>query len=406
MTVTTAGAFSGKLILGSEAARSFTGAFALSFDGTGALTAAPTTTVVIPGTKTAPPVTLNFTLTIIAPVTPTDPPTTILTSATIAYRADSVGFTAWRNNFAATAVAGVSKLPTAYLNQTVAAVPKPIPTLYNFAFTHALIGNADVPQGAGYASFTVSTSGGYTYAGRTADGEGVAGAYWVGPTGQLFVFAPYKVASQGSLLGQLQIELGTSVDNNDISGSLDWVRPANPAATHRLYKAGFGLPGTPVITPIALTAFGGRFVEQSTTTGTVFGNTAPTTANLEFSEDGDFSPVPADSDVTTATNPDLIGITVNAGTKLVAPAITAATKITPVHKTGAITGGGSLVDGTLKRPFTFQGLMIRVRTSGLGIEPRTTETYGTGYFILNQIPVGAEKPTTSPQRSGIFSFKD
>jgi hypothetical protein len=47
-----------------------------------------------------------------------------------------------------------------------------------------------------------------------------------------------------------------------------------------------------------------------------------------------------------------------------------------------------------------------VRTSGLGIEPRITETYGTGYFILDQIPVGAEKPTTSPQRSGIFSFKD
>ena len=89
--------------------------------------------------------------------------------------------------------------------------------------------------------------------------------------------------------------------------------------------------------------------------------------------------------------------------------ITAATKITPVQRTGALSGTGTLVDGTLKRRLTFQGLMIRVRTSPLG-EPRAEDYYGTGYFILDQIPntttVPPEKPTTSPQRSGIFSFQN
>jgi uncharacterized delta-60 repeat protein len=402
MTVTTAGSFSGSLTMGGEAARKFAGAFNLNLDANGLLIGSPSASVSLPGTKTAPPVTLNFSLGIVAATVVGEPPVTVLHSATIVYQAHSVGFSAWRNNFAAKVVDGVSKLPTAYQG------------LYNVGFVlpdgpSTLIANPAVPQGAGYATFTVSASGAYTLATRTADGEKLTGSYWVGPTGQLFIYqALYTTVPKGSLLGTLQIELGATADDNDVSGSLDWVRPKNTKATHRLYKDGFGLPGTPVVTSVALTALGGRFIEQSATAGTVFGSTAPTTANLEFSEDGEFSPTPADSDVTTFTNPDLIGITVNAGTKLVQPVITAATKITPTHKTGAITGTGTLIDngGALKRKLVFQGLMIRVRTSGLGIEPRITETYGTGYFILDQIPVGAEKPTTSPQRSGIFSFKD
>jgi hypothetical protein len=204
----------------------------------------------------------------------------------------------------------------------------------------------------------------------------------------------------------MQIELGNTAEDNDISGAFDQVRPPN--AKSRLYKAGFGLAGTPVVTPVALTAFGGRFIEQPAATGTVFGPeaTVPTTANLEFSEDGEFDPAPAENDVNTLTNPDLIGLTVNAGSKVVPLASAAATKITPTHKTGAVSGSGTLVDGSLKRKLTFQGLMIRVRTSGLGVLPRTTDYRGTGYFILDQKPVGTEKPTTSPQLSGIFIFQD
>jgi uncharacterized delta-60 repeat protein len=399
MTVTTAGSFSGSLTMGGDAARKFTGAFILNLDANGILIGAPAAaTISLPGTKTAPPVTLDFALGIVDAAVPGDPPVTLLQAATISYQTHSVGFSAWRNNFGSKVVANVSKLPTAYQG------------LYNFAFMlpdGPLVTNPDVPQGSGYASFTVSNTGAYSLAGRTADGEKLTGSYWVGPEGQLFLYqALYTTVPKGSLLGTMQIELGNTAEDNDISGAFDQVRPPN--AKSRLYKAGFGLAGTPVVTPVALTAFGGRFIEQPAATGTVFGPeaTVPTTANLEFSEDGEFDPAPAENDVNTLTNPDLIGLTVNAGSKVVPLASAAATKITPTHKTGAVSGSGTLVDGSLKRKLTFQGLMIRVRTSGLGVLPRTTDYRGTGYFILDQKPVGTEKPTTSPQLSGIFIFQD
>lgn len=401
MTVTTAGSFSGNLTMGGDASRKFVGTFNLNLDDNGVLIGAPTATVSLLGTKTAPPVIISFTLGIVDAGVPGDPPVTTLQSATISYQAHSADFNAWRNNFAKSAVAGVSSLPTAYQG------------LYNIGFVlpdgaSSLITNVDVPQGAGYASFNVSPTGTYSLVGRSADGEKLTGSYWVGPTGQLFLYqAFYTTVPKGSLLGNMQIETPTNPVDNDVSGNVDWVRPANVKS--RLYKAGFGLTGSPVATPVGLTVMGGRFIEPPAT-GTVFHSPdspiTPVTANLEFSEDGEFDLTPSQSDVNTATNPDLIGITVNAGSKVVPLAVAAKTKITPVHKTGVLSGSGTLVDGALKRKLAFQGLMIRVRTSDLGIEPRTTDIYGTGYFILDQIPQGAEKPTTSPQRSGIFSFQD
>ena len=416
MTVTAAGAFSGRLTLGSEAARSFTGAFALNLDAGGSLTGAPSTSFTIPGTKSAPPVTISFTLQRTTSAIDGEPPSTVLVSSTISYRSDSVNFTAWRNNFASRAVPGVSRIPTGFLRLSTPAapaLPAPVATLYNFALTHSLVGDADIlPQGAGYASFTLSTSGAYTLAGRTADGESLTGSYWLGPDGQLFVYQVlYRTVQKGSIRGVMQIERASEPSDNDITGTLDWVRPLNPAATHRLYKAGFGLPGTPVTSPVLLNASGGCFVEQPVTTGTIFGNSAPVTANLEFSEHGEFSAVPQDSDVDTAigSNPDLIGITVGAGSRLTSiPNILAGTKLTPNHKTGALTGTFTLVDDLLKRRVTFQGLTVRVRTSAFGAVPRETRettTYGTGYFILDTKPVGLQKPSATPQRSGIFSFK-
>lgn len=400
MTVTTAGSFSGSLTMGGDASRKFTGAFNLNLDANGILIGAPTATVSLVGTKTAPPVTISFTLGIVDAGVPGDPPVTTLQAATISYQAHSIGFSAWRNNFAKVAVAGVSTLPTAYQG------------LYNIGFVlpdgpSSLITNVDVPQGAGYATFTVSTTGTYSLVGRTADGEKLTGSYWVGPSGQLFFYqAFYTTVPKGSLLGNMQIEVGATPDDNDVSGNLDWVRPPNVKS--RLYKLGFGLSGTPVATPVSLAVIGGRYIVPPAT-DTVFSPetpAAPVTANLEFSEDGEYDPTPAQSDVITATNPDLIGLTVNAGSTVVPLIVAAKTKITPAHKTGALSGSGTLVDGALKRKLTFQGLMIRVRTSDLGIEPRTIDVYGTGYFILDQIPVPPEKATTSPQRSGIFSFQD
>lgn len=432
MTITTAGAYSGKLTLGVDAARPFAGAFTLNLNGAGDLVGAPAASVTIPGTKTSPPLTISFTLSITAPATPGDPPVTRLIPATIAYRTDSVNFAAWRNNFAAKAVPNVAKVPGDYLIVVPPVAPAIVPTykpaIYNFAITlpsgDPLVTNVNVPQGAGYASFTVSTAGAYALAGRTADGESLTGSYWVGPEGEMFIFqalyaAVKTVPTKGSILGQLQIELNSLVttDDNDLSGSLSWVRPPQPVASKaRLYKAGFGLPGTPVTTPVNLVAFGGRFLAPAAT-ATVLGALPTTTASLEFSENGDF--LPDGADVATVTNPNQIdNITLAAGSKVtmaskVAPVNPALTALTVAHGTGILGGSFTLADpvvGIAKpvaRKSSLMGLTIRVRTSGLGIEPRVTKTYGLGYFILEQLvgPPPAKQAET-PQRSGMFSFED
>lgn len=395
MTVTSAGAFSGKLILGSDAARSFSGAFNLSFNGIGELTAAPTAVVNLPGTKTSPPVVIAFNLQITPPVNVGEPPVTVLASATISYRNDSVAFSAWRNNFASRALASVSMLPTAYTGGLSAA-------LYNFGMSLAtgdsLITNVSVPQGAGYGFFSVSASGGYTLAGRLADGLGLTGSYWVGPTGQIFIYQTlYTTALKGSILGNLQIERGTLPADNDLSGSLTWVRPADVKS--RLYKDGFGRTGTPVTTPVPLIAFGGRFVEPSAAS-TVLG-VVTSTGTLEFSEDGDF--LPDGADISSATNPNSIdNVTLAAGSKVTVPANAAGTKLSVTHKTGAFSGTFTLVDGAVKRTTPYLGLVIRQRTSLLGVEPRQTKLYGLGYFLLTQPP----GTSSSPQRSGMVLFED
>ncbi len=407
MTVSSSGAISGKLTMGSDASRSFIGAFNLQFDNTGALTAVPAAEIFIAATKTAPALTLEFGLDITAATNLTDPPVTVLSSPTITAKTGTVAFEAWRNNFGKTVVAGAARPATEFVG------------LYNMAFGletgDPLIGNDAVPQGTGYASFTVGTNGSYSLAGRTADNDKVTGTAWVGPEGQCFVFQTlYTTKPKGSLLGSFQITKGAAPRDNDITGGFDWVRPANPKS--RLYKNGFGFAGMTLATPVALEVYGG-FYSPTVATGTLFDldplNPGPVDflADLQFSEDGTFDdsiPLPVGGDVDTLTNPNLSGataVTVRAGSKLDIPFITALTKIAAT-KTGGLSGSFKLVDGALKRSVSFQGLAVRKLLSAPGAPVRITDVIGVGYFIIDQKPVGLEKPTTSPQQSGIFIFQD
>lgn len=405
MTVSSSGAISGKLTMGSDASRSFIGAFNLQFDNTGALTAAPAAEIFIAATKTAPALTLEFGLGITAATNLTDPPVTVLTTPTITAKTGTVAFEAWRNNFGKTVVAGAARPATEFVG------------LYNMAYGletgDPLVGNDAVPQGAGYASFTVGSNGSYTLAGRTADNEKLTGAAWVGPDGQCFVFQTlYTTKPKGSLLGSFQITKGAAPRDNDITGGFDWVRPANPKS--RLYKNGFGLAGMTVATPVALEVYGG-FYTPTVATGTLFDqdplNPGPLDilADLRFSEDGTFDDsIPTGGDVDTLTNPNLSGataVTVRAGSKLDIPYVTALTKIAAT-KTGGLSGSFKLIDGLLKRSVSFQGLAVRKLLSAPGAPVRITDVIGVGYFIIDQKPVGSEKPTTSPQESGIFVFQD
>lgn len=400
MTVASTGGISGKLVLGTQTLP-FTGAFDLEVNPlTGVLDQAITARIPIAATRTSPSLVLDFGLTI-TPATITDaPPVTIISEGQITARSGNVTFEAWRNNFAARAVSNVSVPATAYVG------------LYNFALalpqdSDLAVNDGRVPQGAGFASMTVAAAGTYTLSGRTADGERLTGSAWVGPQGQCFIYQSlYTTTTKGSLLGTFDIVLGATPADNDINGRLDWTRPANPGATHRLYKNGFGLTGTPVTSPVQLDVFGGRYLTPPAT-GTMFDlnpavpGPANIQASLTFAEDRKLTGLIAMDDPTNY-NPNLSGITVKARSVVTPlPSSFAKTTLTPVHNTGAFSGAFAIQDNNrLIRRSTFQGLVVRVRSLG------GADMVGLGYFILDQRPVGAERPTATPQKSGIVQFQN
>jgi hypothetical protein len=442
MTVTSLGALSGKVTLGSTAARGFKGNFIMNVDNTGAVVGTPTATVTVPATKTEPELTLSFKLTIVqSPVAvPAAPPIVTITNASITSAAGNVAFTGWRNNWATKAVANVSHLPTEYVG------------LYNIAIClpdgNILIGDsASVPQGAGYASITVAAAGTYKLAGRTPDGETLTSSSYVGPTGQLFLFQTlYKTSTKGSVLSDdaatPQIEniqiVTRAVPNpadNDVTGIISQVRAPDSAATSkaRTYRSGFGttqvLAGVPAATvtfPVNFTVIGGRYippVKDSTTVLMGIDTTAGVTNNAElmFSEDGDADNSPSQpGDVVTSDNPD-ITVSIGAASKVTVPKKTttptvvnpAGTTLTAAAATGVFSGKFALEDNNpvngqspsvVKRSASYFGLIIRAR-----VDETTTTEFGTGHFLIDQLPQNLVAPTTttatSPRTSGIVTFK-
>lgn len=442
MVITSIGALSGKVTLGSTAARAFKGSFSMTVDDTGALTGMPSATVIVPATKTAPALTISFKLSIVASpaAVPPAPPVVTITDATISSDSGSVAFTGWRNNWATKAVANVSHLPTEYVG------------LYNTALClpdgDSLIGDSvSVPQGAGYASITVAAAGTYKLAGRTPDGETLTSSSYVGPTGQLFLFQPlYKTATKGSVLSDdastpqienIQIVTRTVPNpaDNDVTGIISHVRAPDPAATSkaRLYRSGFGttqvlagVPAATVTSPLNLTVIGGRYlppVKGSTTVlmgiDTTLG--VANNAELSFSEDGDADNSPTqDGDVVTSDNPD-ITVSIGLASKVTVPkkkltppiANPAGTTLAVNATTGVFSGKFALDDNNpvvgqkppvVKRSVSYFGLIIRAR-----VDDTTTTEFGTGYFVIDQLPQDTVAPvtttTTSPRTSGIVTFK-
>jgi autotransporter-associated beta strand protein len=467
MTVSSTGAYTGSVTIGSLAARSFKGGFDINLNGTGFLQGLIGAKVMLPGVKGGAAMDLEFDLQTTAAVSPAVAPTTLIVNGTAKACGAATGavITGWRTKWAAKAVVGVSDVPTAYVG-TLAIAGKPeipasgstpavpaVPAVpattgpYNFLIAlpdaDPLLSNRFVPKGTGYASFTVSATGTCTIAGRTADGMPITGAYSVGPAGQLFFFQTlYTTTTRGSLLGNLQIELGSTPLDNDVSGNFSWVRPPDPATVSatrsRLYRSGFGttqvvagVPATTVTTPVQLVAFGGRYVAPPTTGAAplkvlmgldpldlIANPTAAANAELIFSESGDGVTL-VDSD----RNPNIL-VKIEKASKTTTPTFKeptvaapvdnpnpAATTVRPTAATGAFTGSFTLIDPSttsvpLRRPVTFQGLIVRERISNGGVLPRVTRTYGQGYFIVNQLPPDGQPATTlTPQLSGVVEFK-
>jgi hypothetical protein len=114
-------------------------------------------------------------------------------------------------------------------------------------------------------------------------------------------------------------------------------------------------------------------------------------------------------------NPN-IPVTIAAKSAVTTPKINtvdnpASTTLVPLAATGAFSGKFTLSDSIARtapqtplvilRNVTYQGVVIRERTSAKGVEPRVVETYGVGHFLIDQLPPDAATPATStPRLSG------
>ncbi|MCW0216762.1 MAG: putative Ig domain-containing protein [Prosthecobacter sp.] len=242
-----------------------------------------------------------------------------------------------------------------------------------------------IPQGWSYGSFKVA-KGKLKLVGRTADGDKITSAGIVGIDGNVFIFQTMYSPLKGSLVGKLIIDTQTTGDtvenatDNTLTGDIQWARPADPKSKTRTYVAGFGMPGTPVETPVPLEATGSIYVKP---TGLVLGlllEDAPAPLDVSFTFGGLQA---ADADGVDAT------VTLNTGNKLTQanPATAAATKLASINSsTGLFSGSFALGSGSSTRKSSFLGILIKDE----GVDK------GAGYFTLPQVPSGAETTKTSP----------
>ncbi len=259
-----------------------------------------------------------------------------------------------------------------------------------------------VPQGFGFGSFKVAADGKLTIAGKTADGEVITNATFVGPSGQVLLFQPLY-AAKGSLKGVPLIGLGGSPSDpkdNVITGALDWVRPSLVSVSARTYELGFGLPTNTVgvITPVQLEATGGAYGPLAAGQ-LILGLTTPAPDNTAFNGDLLFSFGGLEG---AALHPN-VQVAVKANNVLaLTPAASnlTVTKLTVVPATGAFSGTFTLKDNNLPgkipavvvRTVTYQGVIVR---DGLLLR-------GRGYFLLPEMP-SLGPPLTTPTTSDILS---
>ena len=240
-------------------------------------------------------------------------------------------------------------------------------------------GLAGIPQGSGYAAFTVTaTSGALTVAGKTADGSAFTSAGFIGPEGQIAIYSPLY-ANLGSLLGELSLTEDTNAPplENTASGPLTWLKPATKTRT---YAAGFG--------PLHLSAYG-KYLAVTSAKGIAAGLPATGLADVIFTDGGI---------ELSATQPDI------------SPFTYTATKTVSVPKAGltgnlgkatlAINKATGLVGGAFTLVETSPPLTRRVTYQGMIVRPESGDIKAIGYFLLPQIPGAGQTINTSPILSG------
>ncbi len=219
------------------------------------------------------------------------------------------------------------------------------------------IGTGTVPQGTGFASFTVGVDGKLTVKGKAADGSAITTAGHVGQDGRFLVYQQLN-AKLGSLLGTLEIEADANGDfsGNAISGQVTW---SKPSTSGKLYPSQFG--------PLVLSAEGGYLAVAAK--GSVVQGLPSTTSSaaLDFSEGGLGA---------AAFNPDVPAFTLtSAFVPVIPPGHQAKTTLKIAAATGAISGNFVFQVGSAKPVVPFTGIIIRYANG---------TTKAAGYFLAAQ----------------------
>ncbi len=380
MIVSPTGVITGKLLLG---VASFPLVGAVDVAGLDPLTATVSASVVIKRTGVLTPLTLTF-----------DLGADLLSNGDLTDNTDHVYLEGWRNKWATTPVGSNATKYAGLYNLALAIPDESSPGIVNVDKT-----NLGLPQGVSYASFTVAKDGKLTFTGKLADGEGITGGTFIGPSGQIFMFQTlYTTTTKGSLLGKLVIDDKTTpaVTDNTIAGDADWSRPANLAVANRLYRSGFD--------PIDLMIIGGQFTPPSLLLGITTATTPTGAANavLTFEQGGINS---ADRFPNTDATVDVRVLALN---KVSIVGTTPFVTLVPVATSGLFSGVIQLKDENpttavvnadeLPRAPAYQGLIVPIDGSLIGL----------GYFLLDQIPTStppATTATTSPRLSGGAYFE-
>lgn len=259
------------------------------------------------------------------------------------------------------------------------------PGVYNIAVTAT--GDSETrPKGATLLNLDIKSDGSVKVVGTSADGEKLAGATFVGPTGQVLVFNPLYTPFKGSLVGNLQLNNGAPAEgvnpaNDDtVGGSLSWMRPQNTSSNLRAYAAGFNLVAA------NLTIAGGRYA-RTDNSRTILDAQPGAAALLEFSDAGLSADEPADP-----ARPDIALTLVDAKKFTLGANNPRLTKLKLDAAKGLFSGTFSY-DGAVNKTVKFQGHVIR-NGGAAG------QWQGFGWFLLTQAPGNR----TDPVESGLVTL--
>lgn len=238
------------------------------------------------------------------------------------------------------------------------------------------LGVATIPQGVGFASFSVLSAGTLKVVGKSADGQGLTAATSLGPDGQLAVYVP-MYAKKGSMLGTCQVTAAAVPADNAVSGELDWMKPVTKG---RIYANAFG--------PVNLT-MEGSYMGTVTKRPVMLGLPETGALAVEFTGAGveDSATLP---DVTGALwtdkfKADFSGAT-NAGN----------VKLTIQKAKGTVSGSFTLTETT--PPLARKN----VKMLGQVVKLSDGEVKAAGYFLLPQVPENGQKANATPILSGAF----